>query len=171
MKRLTERFSNGQAAVLGCGSNCKHDYSYCHNHYEDCPTINAIYEKLAIYEDLEEQGLLFKFPCKAGDTLYCWRKVVPTKYSDYGCEKWLQTENKIIPARVVSIRVTKSGVFIKVALKGKCLVKRMWNDEVTTSDNYEYCFYSLRAGCIGRTVFLTEEEALKKLESEDKSDE
>lgn len=51
MERLTERFNNGQAAVLGCGNNCKYDYKYCHNAYEDCPTINEIYERLATYED------------------------------------------------------------------------------------------------------------------------
>lgn len=51
MERLTERFNNGQAAVLGCGNNCKYDYKYCHNAYEDCPTINEIYERLAAYED------------------------------------------------------------------------------------------------------------------------
>ena len=55
MERLTERFSNGQAAVYGCGNNCKYDYKYCNNHLEDCPTINEIYEKLAAYEDLEEK--------------------------------------------------------------------------------------------------------------------
>lgn len=47
-----ERFDNGQAAVLGCGNNCKYDYQYCNNHYKDCPTINEIYEKLAAYEDI-----------------------------------------------------------------------------------------------------------------------
>lgn len=51
MERLTERFDNGQAAVMGCGENCKYDYKYCRNHYEDCPEINKIYERLAEYED------------------------------------------------------------------------------------------------------------------------
>ena len=51
MERLTERFNNGQAAVMGCGENCKYDYKYCRNHYEDCPEINGIYDKLADYED------------------------------------------------------------------------------------------------------------------------
>lgn len=51
MERLTERFNNGQAAVMGCGENCKYDYKYCRNHYEDCPEINKIYERLAEYED------------------------------------------------------------------------------------------------------------------------
>lgn len=30
----------------------------------------AAYKKLAEYEDLEEQGLLFRLPCKIGSTLY-----------------------------------------------------------------------------------------------------
>jgi hypothetical protein len=30
----------------------------------------AIYEKLKEYEDLEEQGLLLKLPCKVGDVVY-----------------------------------------------------------------------------------------------------
>ena len=51
MNRLTERFNNGQAAVMGCGENCKYDYKYCRNHYEECPEINKIYERLAEYED------------------------------------------------------------------------------------------------------------------------
>lgn len=70
MKRLTERLSNGQAAVFGCGNNCEYDYKYCNNHLEDCPTINKIYEKLARYEDLQEQGKLVKLPCAVGDTVY-----------------------------------------------------------------------------------------------------
>lgn len=78
MERLTERFSNGQAAVCGCGNNCKHEYKYCHNHYEDCPTIGAIYEKLATYEDAEEQGLLLRLPCKVGD--YAWDLIMRYRF-------------------------------------------------------------------------------------------
>lgn len=82
-ERLTERFSNGQAAVKGCGTNCNYGYEYCVNNVENCPTITEIYEKLAEYEDLEEQGLLLRLPCHcrdckhvdyvgcAGTTCYC----------------------------------------------------------------------------------------------------
>ena len=65
MKRLTERFSNGQAAVAGCGSQCKHGFTYCENIQDEwdgcprewfaCPTIDEILERLAYYEDLEEK--------------------------------------------------------------------------------------------------------------------
>ena len=34
-------------------------------------TIREVIYKLAEYEDLEEQGLLPKLPCKVGDTVYC----------------------------------------------------------------------------------------------------
>ena len=70
MERLTERFSNGQAAVYGCGSNCKHDYKYCDSYLENCPTISEIYEKLAYYEDLEEQGRLIILQLTSGDKIY-----------------------------------------------------------------------------------------------------
>ena len=32
--------------------------------------INQCFEKLAMYEDLEEQGLLLRLPCKVGDTFW-----------------------------------------------------------------------------------------------------
>ena len=64
MKRLTERFPNGQVGVAGCGNSCKYDYKYCNNHLEDCPTINEIYEKLAAYEEAEERRI------NPGDTVY-----------------------------------------------------------------------------------------------------
>ena len=34
-----------------------------------------VLEKLAIYEDAEEQGLLLRLPCKVGDTVYQVNKV------------------------------------------------------------------------------------------------
>lgn len=120
-------------------------------------------KELKSYRDAEEQGLLLRLPCKVGDTVYCLRKIIPTTYSNYVCEKWLQTDDEFIPARVVSIRTTKKGMFIKVALKGKCLVQHRWDGEYITSDDYEYCMVSLPVGCIGKTVFLTYEEAEQKL--------
>lgn len=69
MDRLTERFSNGQAGVFGCGDNCEHGFGFCSDR-EECPTINELIDKLAEYEDLEEQGRLLKLPCKIGGTVY-----------------------------------------------------------------------------------------------------
>lgn len=50
MERLIERISNGQAVVRGCGDNCQYDFKHCKN-YTNCPTLAAIYEKLAQYEE------------------------------------------------------------------------------------------------------------------------
>ena len=33
-------------------------------------SVDKLAKKLAEYEDLEEQGLLLRLPCKVGDTLY-----------------------------------------------------------------------------------------------------
>ena len=52
-----------------------------------------ILEKLAEYEDLEEQGRLIKLPCKLGDTVY-----VPTR--DFVSE-----------LRIVHITVSKNNTF------------------------------------------------------------
>lgn len=80
MERLTERFENGQVGTLGCGNNCKYNYRYCDNALENCPTIAKIFEKLADYEDAEEQGLLLRLPCKVGDTVW--------NYSYFGLMKY-----------------------------------------------------------------------------------
>ena len=37
---------------------------------DECDFCYAVCEKLGKYEDLEEQGLLFRLPCKEGDTVY-----------------------------------------------------------------------------------------------------
>ena len=62
------------------------------------------YFKLKDYEDLEEQGLLLKLPCKVGDTVYLVKsdgKVVPRTadmqflgvlWDDYGKEWFLTQE-------------------------------------------------------------------------------
>lgn len=36
----------------------------------NCVLVYDVCEKLGEYEDLEEQGLLLKLPCKVGDTVY-----------------------------------------------------------------------------------------------------
>ena len=60
MERLTKTYSDGTHGAsdsLPCGEN-SYDYK------------NLLIEKLGKYEDLEEQGLLFRLPCKMGSTLY-----------------------------------------------------------------------------------------------------
>lgn len=105
MERLTERFENGQVGTLGCGNNCKYNYRYCDNALENCPTIAKIFEKLADYEDAEEQGLLLRLPCKVGDTVY---KPNPI------------TKKEIVGIEIESIFITESGINIS----GRTTIKK-----------------------------------------------
>ena len=64
MERLTEKIGNTNC-VKGCGSNCKYGFQHCRTEdWENCKTIDDVINKLADYEDLEEQGRLVKLPCK-----------------------------------------------------------------------------------------------------------
>lgn len=62
MERLTQRESSYCEDICftyGCDSDgCEHEEEY------------DIYEKLRDYEDLEEQGLLLRLPCKVGASVY-----------------------------------------------------------------------------------------------------
>ena len=116
MERLTERYDVAPNGELDVWVK-QHDY------------ISAA-RKLAEYEDLEEQGLLVRLPCKVGDTVY-----VPTRV--------LVSEFKI-----TAIFCDIHGTYF------------YW---------LFYCgIYERTSGFserdIGKTVFLTREEAEKKLE-------
>lgn len=71
MERMTEKVL-GNIQLKACGNDfCKET---CAEHDEEkscsnCP-IQKAFEKLAEYEDLEEQGKLLKLPCVVGDTVY-----------------------------------------------------------------------------------------------------
>ena len=70
MERLTEKIGNTNC-VKGCGSNCKYGFQHCRTEdWENCKTIDDVIDRLAEYEDLEEQGLLLRLPCSIGTTVY-----------------------------------------------------------------------------------------------------
>ena len=52
------------------GMHCSNFCNNCSRGTGDCKHLKAMVEKLAAYEDAEEQGLLLKLPCKMGDTVY-----------------------------------------------------------------------------------------------------
>ena len=70
MDRLTIRDKNGEAHMI-CKQMCG-DYGHqCDGQVDvDMCQRYVAFDKLAEYEDLEEQGLLLKLPCKVGDTVY-----------------------------------------------------------------------------------------------------
>lgn len=71
MERLTSYESVCKREMICRYEDCDTCEEYCPNLNEDnCPCLQEILEKLAKYEDLEEQGKLVKLPCAVGDTLY-----------------------------------------------------------------------------------------------------
>lgn len=81
MERLTQRENNRLIMV-------KQDNGEYIPAYWDEDNFKAI-KKLADYEDLEEQGLLVRLPCKVGDTVYvklsayCKTKYAEAQVRDY----------------------------------------------------------------------------------------
>ena len=70
MERLTRRINNNKiTAIKGHGCNYSaHSFDCQDNEGRD--KLRAALEKLADYEDLEEQGLLVRLPCPIGTTVW-----------------------------------------------------------------------------------------------------
>lgn len=132
---------------------------------KECNYISNALEKLAEYEDLEEQGRLLKLPCKVGDTVYVDNTILPIE--DMECYE--DIDNKIplyFPARVVSFRFAKRN-WMKIAVKAKWLHEWI-DDETGPESDYIECEknFTILLSMIGKTVFLTQsatEEKLKEL--------
>ena len=133
MERLTERIKRLQKDDLIVYTNGKYEDTIPTEMTND--DIRAVLKKLADYEDLEEQGLLARLPCKVGDTVY---------RVDAGAKQ------PIIPMTVSEIHF--------LCYKNERAVRF---DAIGKEDMGESCY---RLEDIGRIVFLTHEEAEKKLE-------
>ncbi len=133
MERLTERIKRLQKDDLIVYTNGKYEDTIPAEMTND--DIRAVLKKLADYEDLEEQGLLVRLPCKVGDTVY---------RVDAGAKQ------PIIPMTVSEIHF--------LCYKNERAVRF---DAIGKEDMGESCY---RLEDIGRIVFLTHEEAEKKLE-------
>ena len=136
MERLTEKIGNTNC-VKGCGSNCKYGFEYCSEEdWENCKTIDDVIDKLAEYEDLEEQGRLIKLPCKAGDAVY---------RINIGAMK------PVIPLRVVEYRFK---------IVGNCIREKICCSDDFLCKQPSIIYY---AEDIGNKAFLTKSEAEAKL--------
>ena len=135
MKRLTDEMSAGNYGVLNCGANCKYDNKYCYTH--NCPEIERAIQKLGEYEDAEEQGLLIRLPCKVGDKVYAFcEEFGILEYGVYGI---ILFQDKII--------------FQCSSFSGYC------------NDDTPECLDEIEPyiSDFGKTVFLSREEAERKL--------
>ncbi len=70
MERLTKRNEQNTGYYYPkCFENCSGNGAS--TNCNSCDLEDMICERLGRYEDLEEQGLLLRLPCKVGDTVYC----------------------------------------------------------------------------------------------------
>ena len=98
MERLTERTADGILVKENYEKESLKTLYPCYgekpnSYYTNCEEGYCAMEKLADYEDAEEQGRLVKLPCKVGDTVY-----VPTR--DF-----------ISELRIVHISISKNNTF------------------------------------------------------------
>lgn len=144
MERLT-KLKNGRITynekrdpVFECGEFCDN----CPTGTAYCRTMKKMIRKLADYEDLEEQGLLVRLPCKVGDMVWDNDFRYPESYEikafSYGyCDSYVEP----------GIGIEDEIIF--------------YYENYTHSTSITGAFPMSE---IGKTVFLTREEAEKKLE-------
>ena len=100
MERLTERIDNVPDGESGVWVK-QHDY------------ISAA-EKLADYEDAEEQGLLLRLPCKVGDTV--WVVTSPFNVFD-GIEYDENMKDEVYEAFISSVTFYECGEQYRIYAK------------------------------------------------------
>lgn len=72
MERLTRRLNNNKIVAIK-GDGCNYSaHSFDCQISEGRKRLRVALEKLATYEDLEEQGLLVRLPCKIGTEVFCY---------------------------------------------------------------------------------------------------
>lgn len=137
MERLTEK------------SKVLDDYRLKDSSVDNCQeAIN----KLGKYEDLEEQGLLLRLPCKVGDTVwYIGSKCDKCEEDDcYGCPYGRygnkRDERFIYQMTVEQFRVRNNSIYM-----------------VDTDCVWSSSEISINTEQFGKTVFLTQAEAEQKL--------
>lgn len=144
MERLTldEAIKYTKEAVKTYRAEATYNFPELKEHYDNClkcanqhDLLAEWLEELKSYKEAEEQGLLMKLPCKVGDTVY-----VPTRNFD---------SNFVSKLRIVMISVGKYGTYFG------------WMLDSGIYPNFNLDGFS--ESQLGKTVFLTREEAEKKL--------
>lgn len=141
MERLTKYGETSHENGVCCTHfGSKECHEVAGNCAYDCKWEEEAWSKLAHYEDLEEQGLLMKLPCKVGDVVY--------RVNQYAKEP-------IISMRISRIELVESlGGYSNFSI-----------ETINNEDKGEAYYYRRE---IGKVVFLTKAEAEKALEEMEK---
>ena len=127
MERLTERDEFGNADITGVDSA---DLQL-NLEFEELNKVTNALNRLAEYEDLEEQGRIVRLPCAVGDEVYRVSK---------------GAEEPIIPMEVIMIGI--------LSLKEDCFLA-----QITCRDSNNGTATHYRRWEFGKSVFFSEEEA------------
>lgn len=139
---MTERDGFGNTDIIGVDSM---DLQ-CNLEFDEFNKVTNALNKLAEYEELEEQNRLLKLPCAVGDTVWYWDK-------EYDPIEEAPFEGYISGYEIVSAKT------IYIIINPKSNFKSWFP-----------CDVKLEIDDFGKTVFLTREEAeaaLKELEGEE----
>lgn len=139
MERLTARTKNGHAYLV----NVKPDEQEVNSpHKNTLQCILDCFERLAQYEDLEEQGRLVVLPC--------WGHV------------FIHSDGHVQEMEMCHYRGNTMGVY---DMRCECINQEEDCDYLCGFENGDVCAYNFRIAELGKTVFLTRaaaEAALKE---------
>ena len=142
MERLTERDFQGNKLVLKNSVECTTEnikkWSVNESAIGSITIRGEAVDKLAAYEDAEEQGLLVKLPCKVGDTVWD---------NDFG---------KPCAYTITGFSLGTGEDYIDEPVSEKEIVYYCSNSSGSITESFA-------AIEIGKTVFLTQDEAEQKL--------
>ena len=134
MERLTQITEIGNAYFPKCFEEPCCGMGKCIDN--NCNLVNEVCKKLAEYETLEEQGLLVRLPVSIGTKVYMIASMFDCIYDYDNCkatQKWKCKED-------IQCEYERKSYYVK-----------------------EIKFTSILKDSIGKSVFLTREEAEKKL--------
>lgn len=149
MERLTEYMGNGENYESINPIDTPYEYGKAN--------LQALINKLAAYEDAEEQGLLLRLPCKVGDAVYLIDKDENNRLQVYE-GKW---------RRVSLVQTSKNSSFELCGEISYDIHDCFYNDGRTMEQGMYVGQESTR---IGKVVFLTREEAEVKLKEMEEKD-
>lgn len=149
MERLTERTADGILVKENHGENGLRTFYQCfeekpNDKYTNCDGGYCAIEKLAAYEDAEEQELLLRLPCKVGDTVY----VVTSPFNVFDDIEYDENmKDEVYEAYVSSVSFYESGEQYRIYAK--------------VTNHFIGVYF--RECDFGKIVFLTKNEAEAKL--------
>lgn len=162
MERLTERTAVGILVKEDYGEKVLRTLYSCYGgkpnpHYTNCEEDYCAMEKLAAYEDAEEQGRMLIFPCSKGDKIYeFYRECVEERL------KAGETPEDIINVRkVYGFEYEDDVLYIRASYHSNH--SELWGGYGEDTPEFP-------VSEIGKTVFLTYEEAEAKLKEMEEKD-